>query len=111
MMEFLEQLEWIVWMDSRQQSKVRHKLKDILVITLFATFADADDWVEIGMFAKIHEADSAEIYRVGKRGSVARYDSTGDGDDVAGVFATDSGSVSGDVESGKRRKAEKDSLD
>lgn len=56
MMEFLEQLEWIVWMDSRQQSKVRHKLKDILVITLFATFADADDWVEIGMFAKIHEA-------------------------------------------------------
>ena len=71
MMEFLEQLEWIAWMDSRQQSKVRHKLKDILVITLFATFADADDWVEIAMFAKIHEADSAEIYRVGKRGSVA----------------------------------------
>jgi len=56
MMEFLEELEWVAWMDSRQQSKVRHKLKDILVITLFATFADADDWVEIGMFAKIHEA-------------------------------------------------------
>ena len=56
MMEFLEQLEWVAWMDSRQQSKARHKLKDILVITLFATFADADDWVEIGMFAKIHEA-------------------------------------------------------
>ena len=56
MMEFLEQLEWIAWMDSRQQSKARHKLKDILVITLFATFADADDWVEIEMFGKIHEA-------------------------------------------------------
>ena len=56
MMEFLEQLEWVAWMDSRQQSKVRHKLKDILIIVLFATFADADDWVEIGMFAKIHEA-------------------------------------------------------
>lgn len=56
MMEFLEQLEWVAWMDSRQQSKVRHKLKDIVVIVLFATFADADDWIEIGMFAKIHEA-------------------------------------------------------
>lgn len=56
MMEFLKQWEWIAWMDSRQQSKVRHKLKDIVVIVLFATFADADDWVEIGMFAKIHEA-------------------------------------------------------
>ena len=56
MMEFLEQLDWIAWMDRRQQSKVRHKLKDILVIVLFATFAGADDWVEIGMFARIHEA-------------------------------------------------------
>ena len=56
MMEFLEQLEWIAWMDSRQQSKVRHALKDIVVMVLFATFADADDWVEIAMFAKIHEA-------------------------------------------------------
>ena len=56
MMEFLEQLEWVAWMDSRQQSKARHKLKDIVVIVLFATFADADDWVEIGMFGKLHEA-------------------------------------------------------
>ena len=56
MMEFLKELEWIAWMDSRQQSKVRHALKDIVVIALFATFADADDWVEIAMFAKIHEA-------------------------------------------------------
>ena len=56
MMEFLAQLEWVAWMDTRQQSKVRHKLKDILIIVLFATFADADDWVEIEMFGKIHEA-------------------------------------------------------
>ena len=55
MMEFLERLEWIAWTDSRQQSKVRHALKDIVVMVLFATFAGADDWVEIGMFAKIHE--------------------------------------------------------
>jgi len=56
MMEFLKQLEWVTWIDNRQQSKVRHKLKDILIIVLFATFADADDWVEIEMFGKIHEA-------------------------------------------------------
>jgi predicted transposase YbfD/YdcC len=56
MMEFLKRLDWIAWTDSRQQSKVRHALKDIVVIVLFATFADADDWVEIAMFAKIHEA-------------------------------------------------------
>ena len=30
MMEFLKQLEWVTWIDNRQQSKVRHKLKDIL---------------------------------------------------------------------------------
>ena len=45
-----------VLMDSRQQSKVRHALKDIVVIALFATFADAGDWVEIAMFGKIYEA-------------------------------------------------------
>ena len=37
--------------DSRQQSKVRHTWKDILVIVLFATLANADDWVEMALFA------------------------------------------------------------
>ena len=41
--------------DSRQQSKVRHRLKDIIVIVLFAMLANADDWVEIGIFANYHE--------------------------------------------------------
>ena len=41
--------------DSRQQSKVRHRLKDIIVIVLFAMLANADDWVEIGIFASYHE--------------------------------------------------------
>ena len=39
--------------DVRQARKVRHKLKDILVIVLFATLANADDWVE--MFAKEYQ--------------------------------------------------------
>ena len=32
------------------KKKARHKLKDIMVIALFATLAVADDWVEIAMF-------------------------------------------------------------
>ena len=50
MEELLNWLEYIE--DVRQQTKVRHKLKDILVIILFATLANADDWVEIELFAK-----------------------------------------------------------
>lgn len=46
-----ELLDWMEYIeDVRQARKVRHKLKDILVIVLFATLADADDWVEIAMF-------------------------------------------------------------
>ena len=33
--------------DEGQQAKVRHTLKDILVIVLFATLANADDWVKM----------------------------------------------------------------
>ena len=54
-----ELLAWIEFIeenaDSRQQSKVRHRLKDIIVIVLFAMLANADDWVEIGIFATYHE--------------------------------------------------------
>lgn len=52
-------LELLDWMDNiedaRQQGKVRHSLKDILVIVLFATLSNADDWVEIELFAKMHK--------------------------------------------------------
>ena len=44
MKELLEWMEYIE--DKRQQRKVHHTLKDILVIVLFATLANADDWVE-----------------------------------------------------------------
>ena len=51
-----ELLDWLEYLeDGRQQSKVRHKLKDILVIVLFATLANADDWVEIAMFADYYQ--------------------------------------------------------
>lgn len=51
MEELLEWLEYIE--DVRQARKVCHKLKDILVIVLFATLANVDDWVE--MFAKEYQ--------------------------------------------------------
>ena len=51
-----ELLEWMEYIeDVRQTGKVRHKLKDILVIVLFATLADADDWVEIALFAEEYQ--------------------------------------------------------
>ena len=53
--EMEELLKWMeIIEDWRQQSKVRHSLKDILVIVLFATLGNADDWVEIEIFAKMH---------------------------------------------------------
>ena len=52
MQELLDWLEYIK--DDRQQRKVRHTLKDILVIVLFATLANADaDLVEMALFDKI----------------------------------------------------------
>lgn len=51
-----ELLKWMEYIeDVRQERKVRHLLKDILVIVLFATLANADDWVEIALFAQIYE--------------------------------------------------------
>lgn len=35
--------------------KITIKEKDILVIVLFATLANADDWVEMEMFAKEYQ--------------------------------------------------------
>ena len=41
----LELMEYVE--NNRQQTKVRHKLNDIIVIVLFATLANVNDWVEI----------------------------------------------------------------
>ena len=51
-----ELLNWKEYIeDVRRARKVRHKLKDIMVIVLFATLANADDWVEMEMFAKEYQ--------------------------------------------------------
>ncbi len=53
MEEILKYIEIIE--DVRQQSKVRHKLLDIIVIVLFAKLANADDWEDMETFAEYHE--------------------------------------------------------
>ena len=49
MEQLLERMETIE--DIRQRRKVRHSIKDILIIVLFATFANADTWEQIVDFA------------------------------------------------------------
>lgn len=49
-------LDWVeIIEDIRQYRKVRHCLKDILVIVLFATLANADCWEEMEDFARNNE--------------------------------------------------------
>lgn len=59
MEELLEWLEYIE--DVHQTRKVLHKLKDILVLVLFATLANADDWIEMEMFGKEYRAICVNI--------------------------------------------------
>lgn len=42
--------------DCRQEKKVLHKMMDIIMLVFFASLADADDWVEMEVFGKEHEA-------------------------------------------------------
>lgn len=53
MEEILEWMEYIE--DKRQEKKVRHKLKDIIVIVLFGTLANVDGWEEMEYFAQYQE--------------------------------------------------------
>ncbi len=49
-------LEWMeIIEDVRQHRKVRHSIKDILIIVLFATLANADTWEQIADFALWNE--------------------------------------------------------
>ena len=51
-----EILEWLVTAeDPRQQSKVKHLMKDIIAIVFFAELANANDWIEIYLFAQMNE--------------------------------------------------------
>ena len=50
-------LEWMeIIEDVRQERKVRHSVKDILIIVLFATLANADTWEQIADSAQWNEA-------------------------------------------------------
>ena len=53
MKELIKYLECVP--DRRERRKTLHKLKDIIVIVLFAKLANADDWQEVHQFAIIHE--------------------------------------------------------
>lgn len=54
-----ELLAWMEYIeDTCQERKIKHKLKDILVIVLFATLSNVDDWGggrEMEYWAKYHE--------------------------------------------------------
>ncbi len=50
LMMYIELIE-----DVRQQTKVKYKLLDIVVIVLFAKLSNADDWEEIEDFAVYNE--------------------------------------------------------
>lgn len=38
--------------DTRYKPNVRHKMEDIILITLFGVLAKCDEWIEIESFAK-----------------------------------------------------------
>ena len=49
-------LEWMeIIEDDRQERKIKHSIKDILIIVLFATLANADTWEQIADFAQWNE--------------------------------------------------------
>ena len=42
--------------DLRQQKKVKHKMSDIIMLVFLAKLANANQWIEIEIFAKEHES-------------------------------------------------------
>jgi predicted transposase YbfD/YdcC len=53
MEKLLEYLNMVI--DNRQEKKIRHKMRDIIALVLFAMLGNADEWVEIEIFGKEHE--------------------------------------------------------
>lgn len=53
MKELLDYASTVI--DIRQERKVLHKMKDIILLVFFAMLANADDWVEMEVFGKEHE--------------------------------------------------------
>jgi len=61
MFEYLKVVESF---DTRQQTKVLHKLSDIIGIALFAMIANANDPEEIEMFSRVHEPFLREYFEL-----------------------------------------------
>jgi hypothetical protein len=95
MQELLDWLEYIE--DDRQQRKIRHTLKDILVIVLFATLANADDWVEMALFAENYQ-DYLRKYIELKNGIPSH--ETCYGDDITRNLTTTLWKMAGPIKSG-----------
>ena len=43
--------------DRRQEKKIKHKMKDIIMLVFFAMLSNADDWVEMEVFGKEHNQE------------------------------------------------------
>ena len=41
--------------DNRQESKIRHKIKDVIALAFFAELANAEKWEDVEVFGKEHE--------------------------------------------------------
>ena len=51
-----ELLEWMDYIGNiYQKRKIKHPLKDILVIALIVTLTNVNDWVEMEMFVEAHQ--------------------------------------------------------
>ena len=44
--------QWLNWVvDLRQEHKIKHLMKDVIMIVFFAKIANADEWTQIHYFA------------------------------------------------------------
>ena len=64
MCEAIEYLKKANILDKRQQSKVIHKLNEIIGISFFAMLGNADNYVEIEVFGREHESALGEYFEL-----------------------------------------------
>ena len=50
--------------DTRYKPNVRHKMEDIILITLFGVLAKCDEWTEIEIFARKKRKMVKKIFRI-----------------------------------------------
>lgn len=59
--------------DTRYQPNVKHKMEDIILITLFAVLAKCNEWTEIESFAQKKEKWLKKIFGITKWYTFTRY--------------------------------------